>query len=72
MKKIMNQPESFVIEMCKGFVLANPELEFIEQSKVIKKKEINSGMIYGTTAVESPKKSKQKMIDFIKEANEIK
>lgn len=45
MKKIMNQPESFVIEMCKGFVLANPKLEFIEQSKVIKKKEINQDKV---------------------------
>ena len=41
MKKIMNQPETMVLEMCKGLVLANPELELIEQSKVIKKKNIN-------------------------------
>lgn len=41
MKKIMNQPETMVLEMCKGLVLANPELELIEQSKVIKKKDIN-------------------------------
>lgn len=32
--------------------------------KSIKKKEINSGMIYGTAATESPKKSKQKMVRY--------
>jgi dihydroxyacetone kinase len=41
MKKIINTPESFVIEMCHGIVKAHPELDFIEKFKVVKKKEIN-------------------------------
>ena len=31
MKKIINTPETIVREMCKGFVLANPTLEFVEK-----------------------------------------
>ncbi len=41
MKKIINTPETFVIEMCNGIALAHPELEFIKKFKVIKKKNIN-------------------------------
>lgn len=41
MKKIMNQPETLVREMCNGIVLAHPELEFNSKYKIIKKKEIN-------------------------------
>ena len=33
MKKIINTPETIVKEMCKGFVLANPTLEFVEKYK---------------------------------------
>ncbi len=41
MKKIMNQPETLVLEMCQGIVAANPQLALISQYKVIKKKNIN-------------------------------
>ena len=41
MKKIINSPETFVIEMCKGIAKAHPELEFVEKYKLIKKKNIN-------------------------------
>lgn len=42
MKKIINTPETFVIEMCKGIIKAHPELDFIEKFKVVKKKDINT------------------------------
>jgi dihydroxyacetone kinase len=45
MKKIINTPETVVIEMCKGIVKAHPELDFIEKFKVIKKKEINKDKV---------------------------
>jgi dihydroxyacetone kinase len=45
MKKIINTPESFVIEMCKGMIKAHPELDFIEKFKVVKKKEINTNKV---------------------------
>lgn len=45
MKKIINTPETFVIEMCKGMIKAHPELDFIEKAKVIKKKEINKNKV---------------------------
>ena len=35
----MNGPENIVIEMCKGFVLAHPELAFNESHKIISRKE---------------------------------
>jgi dihydroxyacetone kinase len=41
MKKIMNHPETIVMEMCKGIVLTYPELELLEKYKVIKKKKID-------------------------------
>ncbi|MGL5259998.1 MAG: dihydroxyacetone kinase subunit DhaK [Lachnospiraceae bacterium] len=41
MKKLINQPETLVKEMCNGFVMAHPEVEFISKYKVIKKKEID-------------------------------
>ncbi len=41
MKKIINQPENLVYEMCKGIEIAHPELEFIEKYKIIKKRQIN-------------------------------
>jgi dihydroxyacetone kinase len=45
MKKIINAPETFVIEMCKGIVRAHPELDLIEKFKVIKRKEINKDKV---------------------------
>ncbi len=45
MKKIINTPETFVIEMCKGIIKAHPELDFLEKYKVIKKKEINKNKV---------------------------
>ncbi len=41
MKKIMNQPETVVEEMCRGIVEAHPELELLPKYKVIKKKKLN-------------------------------
>ena len=38
MKKIINQPESAVLEMCHGIACANPNLEFVEKYKVLKKR----------------------------------
>ncbi|WPC11742.1 hypothetical protein LEQ05_05595 [Riemerella anatipestifer] len=37
-EKIINTPESFVVEMCQGMAKAHPELEFVEKYKIIKKK----------------------------------
>lgn len=45
MKKIMNQPETMIMEMCKGLVLANPKLELLSKYKVIKKKCINKNKV---------------------------
>lgn len=45
MKKIINTPETFVIEMCKGLIKAHPELDFIEKFKVVKKKELNKNKV---------------------------
>lgn len=39
MKKLMNGAENIVVEMCKGFVLAHPELAFNESYKIISRKE---------------------------------
>ncbi|ATO18343.1 dihydroxyacetone kinase [Acinetobacter sp. LoGeW2-3] len=39
MKKLMNDAENIVVEMCKGFVLAHPELAFNESYKIISRKE---------------------------------
>lgn len=41
MKKIINKPETVVMEMCNGIALAHPELEFVRKYKVMKKKNIN-------------------------------
>jgi len=41
MKKIMNKPETVVMEMCNGIALAHPELEFVRKYKIMKKKNIN-------------------------------
>ncbi|MFJ8414779.1 dihydroxyacetone kinase subunit DhaK [Bacillus paramycoides] len=45
MKKIMNKPETLVMEMCNGMVMAHPELEFLKKYKVIKKKEMNENKV---------------------------
>ncbi|KEK22871.1 dihydroxyacetone kinase subunit DhaK [Bacillus gaemokensis] len=45
MKKIMNTPETLVMEMCNGMVMAHPELEFLKKYKVIKKKEMNENKV---------------------------
>lgn len=45
MKKIINKPEDVVLEMCKGMVLAHPELNLIEKYKIIKKEQINKNKV---------------------------
>ncbi|WP_439742978.1 dihydroxyacetone kinase subunit DhaK [Bacillus pseudomycoides] len=45
MKKIINKPETLVIEMCNGMVMAHPELELLKKCKVIKKKEMNENKV---------------------------
>lgn len=45
MKKIINTPETFVYDMCHGLALAHPELEFVEQYKVVKKKAVNRNKV---------------------------
>ena len=42
MRKIMNDPQRVVSEMCNGICMSNPELEFIEHYNVLKKRDINS------------------------------
>lgn len=41
MKKIMNKPETLVMEMCNGIASAHPDIEFVKQYKILRKKEIN-------------------------------
>lgn len=45
MKKLMNKPENLVHEMCRGFVFAQPELQFNEKYKIIQKKNINHNKV---------------------------
>ena len=45
MKKIINRPETLVIEMCNGMTMAHPELEFVQKYKVVKKKNINTNKV---------------------------
>ncbi|MGL6248289.1 MAG: dihydroxyacetone kinase subunit DhaK [Culicoidibacterales bacterium] len=45
MKKIINQPETVVLEMCNGIAMAHPELDFIQKYKIIKKKNINKDKV---------------------------
>lgn len=45
MKKIINQPESVVLEMCNGIAAAHPELELIQKYKILKKKTMNPGKV---------------------------
>ncbi len=45
MKKIMNKPETLIMEMCNGLVMAHPELELMNKYKVIKKKAIDTDKV---------------------------
>ncbi len=45
MKKIINKPETLIMEMCNGIVMAHPELELVKKYKVIKKKEMNENKV---------------------------
>lgn len=45
MKKIINKPETVVMEMCNGIAMAHPELEFVRRYKVMKKKNINPNKV---------------------------
>lgn len=45
MKKIMNDPQTVVAEMCNGMVLAHPELEMLPKYRVLKKKNVNENKV---------------------------
>lgn len=45
MKKLINNPEDVVMEMCKGIALAHPELEFLDKYKIIKRKQLNDNKV---------------------------
>lgn len=45
MQKIINRPETVVMEMCNGIANAHPDLEFIQKYKIIKKKDINKNKV---------------------------
>lgn len=45
MKKIMNAPESFVDEMCRGFALTRSDIEYLPRHRVIKRKDINRNKV---------------------------
>ncbi|AZK46675.1 dihydroxyacetone kinase subunit DhaK [Paenibacillus lentus] len=45
MKKIINQPDTLVREMCSGIVLAHPNLTFNSKYKIISKKIINEDKV---------------------------
>jgi dihydroxyacetone kinase len=45
MKKLINRPETVVMEMCNGIAMAHPELEFLRKYKVMKKKNINTNKV---------------------------
>ena len=45
MKKIINTPETLVMEMCSGMVMTHPDLEFIPEYKIMKRKEINNDKV---------------------------
>lgn len=42
MKKIINDPNTLVKEMCNGLVMTNPNLEFVNKYRIIKRKYINT------------------------------
>lgn len=41
----MNQPETLVMEMCNGLVMAHPELDFLKKYKVVYKKKLNPNKV---------------------------
>ncbi|WP_423188500.1 dihydroxyacetone kinase subunit DhaK [Alkalibacterium sp. f15] len=41
MKKIINTPDTLMMEMCHGIIMAHPELELLRKYKVIKKKKMD-------------------------------
>ncbi len=45
MKKIINTPETVVMEMCAGIANAHKELEFVQKFKIIKKREIDKNKV---------------------------
>jgi len=45
MKKIINNTESIVLEMCQGIVSAHPELSLIPRYQIIKRKEIDPNKV---------------------------
>ncbi|MGN0484843.1 MAG: dihydroxyacetone kinase subunit DhaK [Lachnospiraceae bacterium] len=45
MQKIINRPETVVMEMCNGIANAHPDLEFIQKYKIIKKKDIDKNKV---------------------------
>lgn len=45
MKKILNRPETAVIEMLSGMVAAHPELELVRKYKVVKKRQIDKNKV---------------------------
>ena len=45
MKKIINTPENYVVEMCNGLVSAYPDIKFIQDYKILIKKEINKDKV---------------------------
>jgi dihydroxyacetone kinase len=45
MKKIINNPENIVVEMCEGIVKAHTDLEFLPKYKIIKKKLLNKDKV---------------------------
>lgn len=45
MKKIMNLPENIVEEMCKGLCLCHPEIKFIEDHKILIKRDLNKNKV---------------------------
>lgn len=45
MKKIINTPETLVMEMCSGMAMTHPDLEFIPEYKIMKRKEINNDKV---------------------------
>jgi dihydroxyacetone kinase len=45
MKKIINTPETVVIEMCEGIAKARPSLEFLAKHKIVKRREIDKNKV---------------------------
>jgi len=46
MKKIINQPENLVVEMCEGMILAHPDkLQFNKKNKIVIRKDLNADKV---------------------------